>query len=131
MNAKWIKAFFVIAGLYDGVLGIAFLFFSGAIFQGFGVEPPNHPAYVQFPALLLLIFAAMFFRIARDPVGNRDLILYGVALKVAYSGMTFWYQLAGGIPFMWVPWAWADLAFLVLFLVAWKSLRQASPVSNQ
>jgi len=131
MIAKWIKPFFVIAGLYDGLLGIAFLFFSGAIFQGFGVEPPNHPAYVQFPALLLLIFAAIFFRIARDPVGNRDLIFYGVALKVAYSGTAFWYQLAGGIPFMWVPWAWADLAFLVLFLVAWKSLGRASPASNQ
>ena len=131
MIAQWIKPFFVIAGLYDGVLGIAFLFFSGAIFQAFGVEPPNHPAYVQFPALLLLIFAGIFFRIARDPVGNRDLIFYGVWLKAAYSGTAFWYQLVGGIPFMWIPWAWADLVFLVLFLVAWRSLGQASPASYQ
>ena len=127
MIAKWIKPLFAIAGLYDALLGIAFLFFQGQIYQQFGVKTPNHPAYVQFGALLLLIFAAMFFRIARDPLGNRDLIFYGVGLKAAYSGTVFFYQLAGGVPFMWIPWAWADLLFLILFVVAWKSLGQASP----
>jgi hypothetical protein len=121
MNKKWIRPLFIIAGLYDGILAVAFLLFATAIFQGFGVEPPNHLAYVKFPALLLLVFAAMFFRVACDPVKNRELILYGVGLKVAYSGTAFWYQITQGIPFMWIPWAWADLVLLVLFLVAWKS----------
>jgi hypothetical protein len=122
MNASWIKPFFVVSGLYDGILGLAFLFFAATIYQKFGVTPPNHFAYVQFPALLLLIFAAMFFRIARNPVANRDLILYGVALKVSYSGLAFWYFFTSEVPFMWMPFAWADLVFLALFLVAWKSL---------
>jgi len=126
MSKDSIRRLFVVAALYDGVLGIAFLLFSGALFEIFGVEPPNHPAYVQFPALLLLIFAAMFYRIATDPVRNRELVLYGVALKVAYSGTAFWYQIKEGIPFMWIPWAWADLVFLVLFLVAWKSTAPTS-----
>jgi hypothetical protein len=130
MNKNWIKALFIVAGLYDGVLGIAFFFFSNAIFQRFGVAPPNHPGYVKFPALLLLIFAAMFFRIAADPLRNRDLILYGAGLKLAYSGTAFWYQLTQGIPVMWVPWAWADLAFLILFLFAWKSLGSTSVATN-
>jgi len=120
MKTKWVKTLFIIAGMYDGLLAVAFLLFGSDIFHWFGVTPPNHVAYVKFPALLLLIFAAMFFRIARDPVKNRELILYGVALKVAYSGTAFWYQITKGIPFMWIPWAWADLVFLVLFLVAWK-----------
>jgi hypothetical protein len=127
MSASWIKPFFVLSALYDGILGIAFVFFWRAIFRWFGVEPPNHPAYVQFPALLLVIFAAMFLRIAKDPVGNRDLIPYGVALKVAYCGTAFWYQVTAGIPFMWIPWAWADLGFLVLFVVAWRKLGSPAP----
>ncbi len=61
---------FVIAALYDGLLGLAFLFFPLGIFARYGVEPPNHTAYVQFPALLLLIFAAMFLRIANHPAKN-------------------------------------------------------------
>lgn len=126
MIANWIKPFFIISGLYDGVLGLAFLFAWAAVYQHFGVTPPNHPAYVQFPALLLLIFAAMFFRIAREPVANRDLILYGVALKVAYSGTAFWYYVTEKIPAMWLPFAWCDLGFLVLFFIAWSQLGKVS-----
>lgn len=126
MNEKMIKPFYVISGLYDGILGVAFLLAPGAIFAMYAVEPPNHMAYVQFPALLLIIFGVMFFRIAMDPVKNRDLILYGCALKVAYCSMVFFYMATTGVPAMWVPWAYADLVFLVLFIVTWRSLgRQA------
>jgi hypothetical protein len=127
MQANWIKPFFIVAGLYDGVLGLAFLLFAPAIFQAFGVTPPNHPAYIQFPALLLLVFAAMFFAIAANPVKNRDLIWYGAGLKVAYCGTAFYHQLSAGVPAMWLPWAWADLAFLVLFVLAWRSLGAPRP----
>jgi len=130
MDKDWIRPLFILAGLYDGILAVAFLFFAGSIFQWFGVEAPNHPAYVKFPALLLLIFAAMFFRIASDPVKNRELILYGVGLKAAYSGTAFWYQITQGMPFMWIPWAWADVVFLVLFLLAWKSLARVPGAGN-
>jgi len=126
MNEKMIKPFYVISGLYDGALGLAFLLAPGAIFAMYAVEPPNHMAYVQFPALLLIIFGAMFFRIAMDPVKNRELILYGCALKVSYCSMVFFYMATTGVPAMWVPWAYADLVFLVLFVMTWRSLgRQA------
>jgi hypothetical protein len=129
MNDKMTKTFFIVAGLYDGILGIAFLLFSAAIFAMYDVEPANHMAYVQFPALLLIIFAAMFFQIARDPVKNRDLILYGCALKISYCSMVFWYQATSVIPSMWVPWAWVDLVFLVLFILIYRNLgRQAQQV---
>jgi len=131
MDKTWIRPLFILAGLYDGVLAVAFLFFASSIFQWFGVEAPNHPAYVKFPALLLLIFAALFFRVASDPVKNRELILYGVGLKVAYSGTAFWYQITQGIPFMWIPWAWADLVFLGLFLLAWTSLAPVPGAGNR
>ena len=119
MNNTAIRALFVVAGLYDGILGLAFVFFPAAIFAHYGVTPPNHYAYVQFPALLLIVFAAMFFRIATDPVRHRELILYGCGLKLSYCGLAFWYQLQTGIPAMWIPWAWADLGFLALFVWAW------------
>lgn len=122
---NWIRPLFIVAGLYDGLLGLVFLFFAPQIFQAYGVTPPNHWGYVQFPALLLIVFGIMFFRIAADPVRNREMIWYGVGLKLAYCGTVFYYQIVTGLPSMWIPWAWADLAFLVLFLVAWKSVATA------
>jgi hypothetical protein len=118
MTADWRKWLFYVAGAYDGLLGIAFLLFWPSIFRFYDVTPPNHPGYVQFPALLLVVFGFMFVQIARNPDLNRGLIVYGIALKAAYCGVVFWYRITGGIPTMWLPWAWIDLAFLILFVMA-------------
>ncbi len=125
MGNNTIKALFIVAGLYDGILGFAFLFYSTPIFEFAQIPLPPHPGYVQFPALLLVVFALMFFRIAANPGHCRELILYGVGLKIAYCGTIFWHHITAGLPQMWLPFAWADLVFLVLFLLAWKSLGQA------
>ena len=119
----WRKWLFYVGAAYDGLLAIVFLFWWPEVYRHFGVPPPNHPGYVQFPALLLLIFGLIFLRIARDPDANRDLIVYGIALKIAYSGIVFWYQIKSGVPHMWIPWAWLDVLFLILFVVAMQRRR--------
>jgi len=126
MNDKWVRPLFIIAGLYDGLLGLAFLIAPEQIFDMFGVTPPNHLAYVQFPAMLLIVFAIMFFQISADPIGRRDLIIYGIGLKISYCMLAFLYDVTTGIPSMWMPWAWADLAFLAAFLLSWVTLRKAA-----
>lgn len=132
MNEKWVRRLFFLAALYDGVLGIAFIVAPGAIFAAYGVEPPNHMAYVQFPAFLLIVFAMMFYRIATNPVRNRELILYGCGLKASYVSLAFWYEVTTGIPSMWIPWAWADLVFLLLFVMSWWSLaRQPATAADR
>ena len=131
MNITLVRGLFLIAALYDGVLGLIFLFQPGLAFELFEVVPPNHFGYVQFPAILLLIFAAMFLRVARDPMPNRFIMLYGVALKTGYSGLVFYYLLTAGVPAMWVPWAWADLVFLVLFVLSWHYTGTLMPADEE
>jgi hypothetical protein len=120
MTSVWVKAMFILAAVYDGILGLAFLLFGSEIFRIANVTPPNDIGYIQFPALLLIVFAVMFYQIARNPPKNRELMLYGAGLKASYAGVVFWHQLSSGIPMLWIPWAWADLVFLILFLSAWK-----------
>lgn len=121
-----IQLFFLIAALYDGLLGLAFLVAPVALFGLFQVTPPNHIGYVQFPALLLVLFAWMFLRIARDPVFNRNLIPYGIGLKVSFCAVVFGHWVMKGIPAMWKPFAVADLVFLVLFVAAASVLKTPS-----
>lgn len=124
MNHRWIRAVLAVCGVYDGIIGLCFLLLPVMVYRTAGITMPNHMGYVRFPALLLLIFAAMFFRAAADPVGRRDVIVYGMALKVSYFSLVFWYQLRGGVPALWIPFAYADIVFFVLFLLAWTVVRR-------
>ncbi len=118
----WIRILFAAMVVYDGILGLLFLSMPESIFHSFHVPPPNHMGYVQFPACLLIIYAWMFFNIARDPAANRKLIPYGIGLKVSYSGVVFAYWFTAGIPWMWQPFALIDALTAVLFVMAYIAL---------
>lgn len=115
---------FLVAAFYDGLLGAAFLFCPDAVFRWFCVTPPNHPGYVQFPAALLIVFALMFLAIAIKPFERRNLIPYGMLLKVSYCGVVFYHWITAGLPGLWKPFAWFDLIFLALFASAYAALKQ-------
>jgi len=125
-TASWIRPLFWLAAAYDGVLGIIFLASPSWAFTQFDVAPPNHFGYVQFPAALLIIFALIFVAIARDPIVNRALIVYGILLKVAYCSIAGYYWLTTDIPVIWKPFVLADFVMLVLFIVAYGSLNVGS-----
>lgn len=115
----WIRVVFGLAALYDGLLGLAFLVAHGALYDWLGVQPPNHAAYAQFPAALLIVFAVMFARVAQNPVVRRELMLYGVLLKLSYAGIVLGHWALGTIPDVWIPLALLDLVWAGLFVAAY------------
>ena len=121
MKHPGISLLFVVAAVYDGLLGLLFILAGKQAFAWFSVPPPNHFGYVQFPAALLLVFALMFLAIARDPQANMNLIPYGILLKVSYCGVVFYHWLATDLPYIWKPFAIADLVFLALFIWAYTA----------
>ena len=125
MKREWMRPFFVVAALYDIILGAMFLVAPGAVYTRFAVTPANHPAYVQFAAAVVLIFGIGFWFVARSPERNRDIIKLGVLFKIAYSGVVLGWWFQGRMPGMWVPFAWIDLAFLAAFLAALRALPSA------
>lgn len=125
---RGVSLVFAVAAVYDGILGFAFLFAAEALLQRFGVTPPNHPGYLQFIAALLIIFGLMFLALARDPIGNRNFIPYGILLKVSYCAVAFFHWFGGNLPAVWMPMAVIDLLFLPFFVWAYKVVnRPAAP----
>jgi hypothetical protein len=112
---------FRVAAIYDGLLGAVFFVAPTWPFHQFGIAEPNHPAYVQFPGAILMIFAAMFNKIAHEPAQYRHLIPYGIGLKAAYCSLAFWYWINPGIPNLWKAFAIIDLVMGVLFFHAYRS----------
>ena len=122
MTKSTIKIFYIIAALFDGVLGLAFLLAPGKVFALLELEPPNHMGYIHFPAALLIVFALMFAAIARKPVENRNLIPYGIFLKISYCGVVLFHWVTSNVPFIWKPFFVVDLVFIALFFWTWKTL---------
>ena len=82
------------------------------------VPQPNHWGYIYFGALLLIIFGIMFFEVAYNPTANRNLILYGILLKLSYAGLVAYYWATTDCPMLFKPFAIIDAVMLVLFIMA-------------
>lgn len=113
-----VRLLFAAAAAYELILGFAFIVAAPAVFAAAGIEPPNHWGYIHFSAGLLVIFGYMFLQIARDPVEHRELIPYGILLKVCYVATVGWHWAMGGVPDMWKYFAAIDFVFAVLFFWA-------------
>lgn len=122
MSIGRIKQLFTVAALYDFILGVLFLVAWKPLYDVFGVTPPNHPGYIQFGAALVAIFGIGFWFVAQHPERNRDLVKMGILLKIAYASVVLGHQLLGSVPAVWVPFAWLDLGFLALFIVALRGI---------
>jgi hypothetical protein len=64
----------------------------------------------------------MFLAVAARPRANRNLIPFGVLLKLSYAGLVGYYWATASVPFLFVPFAVIDAIMLVLFLVAYWAL---------
>ncbi len=126
MKFATIRLLFVISGLYDFIIGLTFLLFGAWLFDAAGVPKPEHWGYVQFGSLLLIIFGTMFFAVAYDPLANRNLIPYGMMLKISYAGLVLYYWIEGPCPLLFKPFAVIDAVMFVLFLLAYISCRALS-----
>jgi hypothetical protein len=122
MNLRWIRLLFGIAGAYDFLIGLAFLVSGPSIFEAADVPQPNHWGYLQFPSLLLMTFGLMFFAVAASPQANRNLIPYGILLKLSYTAVVAYHWAVSDVPLLFKPFAIIDAVMLVLFAVAYAEL---------
>ena len=79
--------------------------------------------YVHVLALMLVVFALMYFNIASKPKANRNLIFYGILFKLSFCLVVFTHWMAGNISYLWVLFAFFDIGFMTAFLVAYKALK--------
>jgi hypothetical protein len=104
MNAsrvKYYKVLFLIAAIYDLVLGIVFTFFYRFAFGLLGISDklPEYGAYISLIGAFLFVIGVAYYLIYRsDLKGNRDLIMVGALYKFAYCATGLFYFVFGKIP---------------------------------
>ena len=126
---KYYRSLFLIAAVYDVLLGITFTFFPARAFDALGIREklPAFGGYLTLLGVFVLVIGVAYFLISRgDLRRNLDLILVGVLYKLAYSATAFYYWLAGNIPhFIFVGlFGVADAIFFVLMAECYWFLKR-------
>ncbi len=122
-----VRLLLTVAGFYDGILGAIFLVAAPRAFSLAGIPVPSQWGYVHFGAALLLIFALMFFAAALQPHGNRNLIAFGMLLKIAYVAVVGNEWMHGGVPLVFIAFGVCDLVWL--FGLGWAFYVIGRPVA--
>jgi hypothetical protein len=128
---KYYRNLFMIAAVYDVLLGIVFTGFPARAYDALGIREklPAFGGYLSLLGAFVLVIGVAYFLISRgDLQRNRDLILVGALYKLAYSTTAFYYWLAGNIPHSIFVGLFgvADLVFFVLMVECYLLVRKAA-----
>jgi hypothetical protein len=98
---KYYKTVFLIAAVYDIVLGIIFTFFYRFAFELLGIEHalPFYGAYLSLIGSFLFVIGVAYLLIfLSDLKQNLNLIIVGTLYKLAYSSVAIFYLITGEYP---------------------------------
>jgi len=128
---KYYRSLFIIAAIYDVLLGVTFMFFAEAAFAALGIgdKLPAIRGYLTLLGAFVLVIGMAYTLIARgDLRRNADLILVGTLYKLAYAGTAIYYWAQGHLPHVafGAIFGIADAVFFVLMAECCWSLKKAA-----
>jgi hypothetical protein len=112
------RTFFLIAALYDIVLGIAFFFLFDPLFAALGIALPNNTSYIHLTAGFVFVQGLGYWFVYQDPPANLGIVKLGIVYKTVFAGLAFFYLAIGQLLHpAFLIFAVADLAFLAGFVL--------------
>jgi hypothetical protein len=121
------KTLYLIASIYDFMLGIIFLFFYKSVYNLLGMNIPENPAYLTFSALMITLFGILLFMIYLDLENAKKLVILAILIKFSYVGTVFFYYLLVGADYVDLPYrifAIFDLIFAGLFIESLREIKK-------
>ncbi len=123
-NPSLKKRLFLVAALYDELLGLGFLFGYQSIYALLGIPVPENPAYLHLAAALVFVQGVGYHLVYRNTEPNADLVRLGIIYKAAFAGVAFYALAVKILPHpIFALFATLDLVFLVLFARHLKSIK--------
>jgi hypothetical protein len=130
---SFFRTVFLIAALYDALLGAVFFFFYPAIFTFLSMQPPGNTSYIHLTAAFVFVQGLSYWYVFRDMTRNVDMVKVGTVYKAVYCAVAAYYWATGQLLDAIFAWfAVFDFAFLLVF-VAFLVLIQprAHPMATQ
>jgi len=131
VREKYYRGLFLLAAVYDILLGIIFTFCPAQAFSALGISDrlPAFGGYVTLLGAFVLVIGVAYLLVARgDLCRNADLIFVGTLYKLAYSATAFYYWAAGSLPHVVFAalFGLADAVFFVLMTECWLRVKRES-----
>ncbi|MCG3210713.1 MAG: hypothetical protein FOGNACKC_04344 [Anaerolineae bacterium] len=115
---QFYKNGFIVAAVYDLLLGVVFFFFYQNIFNALSVPLPNNGSYAQLSAAFVFVQGISYYFVFQNLQRNIDIVKVGLIYKIVYSGVAFYYWAIGGLPHpMFALFGFLDLIFVVFFVL--------------
>lgn len=87
------RSFFLVAALYDLILGAAFFVAYAPAFELLGIPLPNNTSYIHLTAAFVFVQGLGYWFVANAPIANRGIVKIGLAYKAAFASLAIWYFL--------------------------------------
>jgi hypothetical protein len=114
---KFYHNLFLIAALYDFILGLIFFVFWRFIFDHILKIPyPNYPAFYQAAAAFIFTMGLGLYFVYRNLYRNIDIVKVAIVFKLFYSGLAFYYVIVENMSWIFSVFGILDLIFVVLFI---------------
>jgi hypothetical protein len=127
MNTTW-RTFFLVAAVYDLVLGAAFFFLYGPLFDALGIALPNNTSYIHLTAAFVFVQGLGYWFVYQDPEENRGIVKIGTAYKAAFSALALYYLVIGQLLHpVFAVFGLLDAFFLIGFVLFLRHPRMRSP----
>jgi hypothetical protein len=111
------RVLFLVAALYDLVLGVAFFLLYDPIYAALGAALPDNTGYIHLLSGFVFVQGVGYWLVYRNPVRNVDLALVGAVYKVVFAGVAIGYAVFSELPDgIFLVFGILDLGFLVAFL---------------
>ena len=117
---------FLVAAVYDVVLGLVFFFGYSPIFDALDISVPENTSYIHISAAFVFVQGIGYWLVYRNMYRNVDIVRLGVIYKAVYTAVAVYYWAAGDLPHTVFAWfAVLDAIFLVLFVAFLANIRAA------
>ena len=87
------RTFFLVAALYDMILGAVFFFGYVQAFDLLGIALPNNTSYIHLTAAFVFVQGLGYWFVFQSPIANRGIVKIGLVYKAAFASLSIYYLL--------------------------------------
>ena len=124
-NEKSYRNLFLVAALYDFILGCVFFIALPSLFENiFKIPAPNYPAFFQAAAAFVFVMGVGFYFVYLNMYRNIDIVKLGIVFKLVYTGLAFYYVFVEKFPWIFSVFGFLDLIFIVFFVFYLRAFKR-------